>query len=100
MDLIFTKSSLKSRKRGQWKPLLNKCGVYAFTDSNKILYIGRSGNLYRRLISHYSQGGICHAFDWDKIGVIFCEDHRRVEKELIDEYQPTYNGKLTSKFYY
>ena len=34
------------------------------------------------------------------LGVIFCEDHRRVEKELIDEYQPTYNGKLTSKFYY
>lgn len=100
MDLIIKRGDIKPRKRGQWKSLLNKSGVYAFANSNKILYIGRSANLYSRIISHYSQGGICHAFDWDRIGIIFCENHKTLEKGLIDEYQPVYNGKLTSKFYY
>jgi hypothetical protein len=51
------------------------------------------------MISHYSNGGICNAFKWDKIHFIFCDNHKEIEKQCINEYNPIYNGYLTSKIF-
>jgi excinuclease UvrABC nuclease subunit len=100
IDLVKNISDLKQNKKNKWIDLLNISGVYIFTYRNKILYIGRSKNLYKRMLSHYSNGGICNGFKWDKIHFIFCENHKEIEKQMILDYNPLLNGSLTSKLYY
>jgi excinuclease UvrABC nuclease subunit len=100
VNLTKYKKDLKPKKKGQWAELLNHSGVYVFSLNNTILYVGRSKLLYQRIISHYTQGGICHAFDWDAIHFIFCDNHKERERELIEEFRPLYNGYVTSRFYY
>lgn len=89
----------KKRKRGQWLSLLNKQGVYIIKNQNVVLYVGRSGNLYNRLISHFSNGGILNAFEYSHIEVIFTAKHKQLEKHLIDQLSPIFNGGLTSGIY-
>lgn len=99
IDLVKSINEIKKYRKGNWIDLKNIPGVYIFTHKNDILYIGRSKNLYQRMISHYSNGGICNAFKWDKIYFIFCENHKEIEKQCINEYNPIYNGYLTSKIF-
>ena len=88
-----------TRKHGQWLPLLNKSGVYLICKDEGILYIGRSKNLYTRLINHFSDGGILNALDYDSIKVIFTDNHKQTERYLIDNYNPPANGGITSKIW-
>jgi excinuclease UvrABC nuclease subunit len=99
IDISIYKHELYHRKRGNWDKVWNKQGIYIFTHANDIIYIGRSSDLYTRLVQHYSKRGICNAFDWDTIHFIFTDNHKQLEKYLINKYSPLCNGNLTSRFY-
>jgi hypothetical protein len=38
-------------------------------------------------------------FEWDKIGIVFSEDQRSLETDLIDHLNPKLNGHFHSKKY-
>lgn len=97
--IVFLEKELKKRKRGQWTPLIGKCGVYTFLKKNEPIYIGRTSNLYTRLIFHFSNGGICNALDFDEIFVYFTEDYKSLERKMIKYFKPPFNGRLTSRIY-
>jgi excinuclease UvrABC nuclease subunit len=100
ISLRIQKSDIKARKRGLWSPLRGESGVYAFLKDDEALYIGRSKNLYQRLIAHFSKSGIHKALPFDEVVFIFCDNHRVLEKRLIDYFDPEYNGGLTQKIYH
>jgi hypothetical protein len=74
-------------------------GCYVIAQSNTILYIGMSKNIYNRILSHKSNGGIFYAFDWDTLLIIPSDEYKELEKYLIHTYKPTYNGRLTGNIY-
>jgi hypothetical protein len=72
-----------------WLPHLP--GVYVLDDMvlGTVFYVGESYNLKRRLTSHprrylYMEGA--------RLRVIFCRNHKRVEKWLIEALKPSLNG--------
>jgi len=99
INLRIQKSDIKPRKRGLWSLLRGESGVYAFLKDDEALYIGRSKNLYQRLIGHFSKSGIHKVLPFDEVVFIFCDNHKEVEKKLIEHFNPEYNGSLTQKIY-
>lgn len=99
VDLVIKKKAIDKKKNGFWSQLVGHSGVYIFTNKDSVLYVGRSKNLYQRILSHYSRRGICSAFKWDCIHFIFCENHMEIEKYVIAKLHPIKNGGVTSKLY-
>ena len=99
INIRIQKVDIKPRKRGLWSPLRGKSGVYAFLKDDEALYIGRSKNLYQRLIAHFSRSGIHKVLPFDEVVFIFCDNHKELEKRLIEYFDPDYNGSLTQKIY-
>jgi len=78
-------------------------GVYLLYDKKgNLLYVGKSGNLRRRLLSHISGHGTSKTFSRyiHDIQVYFCDDpteRELYETYLINKLKPKYN---TAKAYY
>lgn len=79
----------------------NNFGCYCFKNNlGKIIYIGKSKNIHRRLFSqHFKKNDYGHLplecyKDTCKIEIIKCKDHAQtvaLEQYLIDKYRPIYN---------
>ena len=86
--------------KGVWRELHNKQGVYFIMGKyNKVLYIGRSGNLYTRLISHYSKRGMLNILEWDRIDIVYTLNHIEAEKYFILHLNPIYNGNISQRLF-
>lgn len=71
---------------------LNITGVYILYSHKAILYIGCSGNIGTRLITHSSNGNYGKKIkNIDVIRFLPNDDFMGVEARLIDEFKPIYN---------
>ena len=70
-------------------------GVYALFRGEKIVYIGESNNIYRRISEHtYGRGKTAPPKDFDRWEYVRIEnDYRRkeLERALISFFDPLYN---------
>jgi len=70
-----------------------RSGVYIVKRDNEVLYVGETSNIDRRIKAHrFAIGG--------EILFISCNDRKerlKLEKELIDKFNPMYNGNLPTK---
>lgn len=71
-----------------WYP--KKPGVYVFDDAERILYVGESQNLRRRLL-HHERGHLRRSIGV-RCRIIACANHKQVEKWLIKALHPSLNG--------
>ena len=96
--LVYRKNIIK-RKRRIWTDLNYKSGVYFFIYNNKFVYIGRSKDLYTRMLSHHNKidGMITYGL-FDKIGFLYTDNYKEIEKKLIDYFKPIYNGTQNKKY--
>ena len=60
-------------------------GIYILVRDGKVLYVGRSSNLERRLDSHH------YGFGAD-VYCIQATNLKRTEHHFINKYKPLYNG--------
>ena len=70
-------------------------GVYLYlSKENTPLYVGRSRNIYTRLLQQATPQGIEPKMtdDWQKIGIIVTKHPILTEKELIRRYKPIFNN--------
>lgn len=84
----------------------NSFGCYRFLDHEaKVIYIGTSKNIHRRLFSQHFKNGYGHLpidcyKSTCKIEIIKLKDYAQalaLEQYLIDKYRPKYNKKDKSK---
>lgn len=80
-----------------------RCGIYALLWQGKVVYIGQSRNVFRRLRDHYLNATRNRKlYSWeprsnkmifDSAQVLPCmvEDLDRLEREMIRRYHPRYN---------
>jgi len=70
-----------------------RAGIYIIKKDGMVLYIGESANVDRRIKAHrFAIGG--------EILFISCGDHKKrlkLEKELIDMFNPLYNSNLPTQ---
>lgn len=98
-QMRFTKWEL----RGDEMLVRNAAGVYLLYDKKgSLLYVGKSGNLRKRLLSHVRGHGASSRFfrEIHDIQVYFCDDpteRELYETYLINNLKPRYN---TAKAYY
>jgi predicted GIY-YIG superfamily endonuclease len=78
------------------KDLLQKSGVYIFSNKSDVQYVGCSKNIFDRLSQHLYPSGISKLFQWNQVEIIFCDNYFEVEKFCIKELKPSYNGGITS----
>ena len=78
------------------KDLLQKSGVYIFSNKSDVQYVGCSKNIFSRLSQHLYPSGISKLFEWNQVEVIFCDNYFEVEQFCIKELNPKYNGGITS----
>ena len=93
--MLLQKSSIEFDLKFS-KDLLQKSGVYIFSNKSDVQYVGCSKNIFYRLTQHLYPSGISKLFQWNKVEVIFCDDYFEVEKFCIKELKPAYNGGITS----
>ena len=69
--------------------------VYLIYDNNKLLYIGKSKNFYKRINQHFGLRGRFAALAGLKISYIDCSKESNsldsIEQILIQAYNPPYN---------
>lgn len=90
------------------QPKLNTSGVYQFLNGeNNIIYIGSSKNLTSRINSYKYNKNFKDQKKYNllneytkKIIYIYTEDYKKIEKELIQEHQPTFNKKSKKQEFY
>lgn len=56
-----------------------------------------SKNLRNRVTSYLKKGSRIDRYEWDSICIIFSEEQRTLENELISHLEPKLNGQLHSK---
>lgn len=78
------------------KNIENKSGIYFLYKDSKIVYIGQSIRLKRRVQNHLSIG----IKDFDDCSVEYLPEERLLEEErkLINFYSPKYNGGLLETY--
>ncbi len=87
----FTLESLQSIKRCN--------GIYALKKDSEIVYIGRSSNIYLRILEHIVDG----VKDFDSISKVYFDDitvSEIIETFIIDMLKPEYNELIMDKFDY
>jgi predicted GIY-YIG superfamily endonuclease len=78
---------------------MNEYYIYKFIDEyNKIIYIGKTKNMNKRIYQHFGTNGHLPRCCYDKVDAIFYANlQTRVEMDiyesyLIDKYRPQYNS--------
>lgn len=90
--LILSYSDLSTNVNGLWLKLFNKSGCYIFLNGDCVQYVGSSGNLYQRIVSHNNKNGLCNMFSWTDICFIYCNNYKKIEKYLINKFDPNFNN--------
>lgn len=72
-------------------------GVYIIYQANRLLYIGQSVNLKKRLSNHHRKKHIEDRRTLIKI--IICDNHKELETLLIRELNPRLNNKCVDEQY-
>jgi predicted GIY-YIG superfamily endonuclease len=93
--MLLQKSSIDYNLKYS-KDLLQKAGVYIFSNQGDVQYVGCSKNIFDRLSQHLYPSGISKLFQWNQVEVIFCDNYFEVEKFCIKELKPAHNGGITS----
>ena len=91
------------------RPINHGAGVYILFNKNKIIYIGHSKNIIKRVTSHasdpYSRASgyfkqPSELMVWDSYTFIKIEDKKErmfVETALLEKYKPKYNKTFCSR---
>jgi hypothetical protein len=69
------------------------CGVYFLLLAKRIVYIGQSANVWRRILEHYESGREFDAFCWQSCQPV---DLAALEAYCIQKYRPPYNASKPS----
>jgi len=71
--------------------ILPQSGVYIIEQANRVLYVGESKNVKKRLCGHPRNSHIKDRRSL--VRVIYCENHKELENHLILKLKPRLNGK-------
>lgn len=93
MDINLT--TIEKKSINELYPIIN--GVYVLYSDGDVVYIGKSKNVFMRIIAHINDKGK----NFDQYQIIECkEDELDIYKRiLINTYLPRYNKDLTTKKY-
>lgn len=85
-DLLISEREVVSRSADI--NTLDKCGVYFLIDTNKVVYVGQSVNVYARLCTHKREK------QFDRYTVLPCSENMldTLESMYIHFFRPKYNG--------
>jgi excinuclease UvrABC nuclease subunit len=71
-------------------------GVYKLFRRDRMIYVGQSRDVHARVKQHKANGRAYDRYDWEEIRDPV--ERTRVERELIEEYQPIENVKHTLRY--
>jgi excinuclease UvrABC nuclease subunit len=71
-------------------------GVYKLFRRDRLTYVGQSRDVHSRVRSHKTNGLLFDRYDWEEIRDP--KERTRVERELIEEYQPLDNVRHALRY--
>jgi excinuclease UvrABC nuclease subunit len=71
-------------------------GVYKLFRRDRLIYVGQSRDVHARVKQHKANGRTYDRYDCEEIRDL--QERTRVERELIEEYQPIENVRHTLRY--
>lgn len=72
----------------KWMRLKNRFFIYILIDNYKIIYVGRSENIYERMVQHQADKQFTHII---LLEYSYLEDMYFFEKKIIKHFRPNLN---------